>query len=179
MGRCLSVDERNHVSPAVKIISGGQTGVDRAALDAALALGNPYGGWCPHGGWAEDFPDPPGVLIRYPLLQETPSADPAQRTEWNIRDADATLILVAAGGLGVSPGTALGRDLAEKYGKPLLVIDLDGPHAVVLARDWLRGLLAAREREFTLGIGGPRESEAEGIYERAGEVVRKLLANCA
>jgi Circularly permutated YpsA SLOG family len=159
----------------LKIIAGGQSGVDRAALDAAIALGLPYGGWCPRGGWAEDFPRPPGLLARYPQLKETPSSDPAQRTEWNIRDADATLILLAAGGLAASPGTALGRALAEKYGKPLLVVDVDEERAVAVARAWLHGLIAAHKGTFTLGVGGPRESEARGIYKRAGEVVRQVL----
>jgi hypothetical protein len=159
----------------VKIISGGQTGVDRAALDTALALGIPYGGWCPRGGWAEDFPDPPGLLAHYPQLKETPSADPAQRTQWNIRDADATLILVAGGSLAASPGTALGRALAEKYGKPLLIIDVNDENAVALARDWLRQLFAEHSGDFVLGVGGPRESEAKGIYQKATGVLRKIL----
>src|SRR5581483_11936953 len=64
----------------VKILSGGQTGVDRAALDAAITRGLPCGGWCPKGGWAEDMPGPPGLLALYPMLQETPLGDPAQRT---------------------------------------------------------------------------------------------------
>ncbi|HEY6920163.1 MAG TPA: putative molybdenum carrier protein, partial [Methyloceanibacter sp.] len=69
----------------VKILSGGQTGVDRAALDAAIERGIACGGWCPKGGWAEDMPRPPGVLARYPMLQETPLGDHVQRTEWNVR----------------------------------------------------------------------------------------------
>ena len=76
------------------------------SLDAAIEAGIAYGGWCPRGGWAEDAPFPPGVA-QYPLLCETPLADPAQRIEWNVRDAEATLILVAAGGTAVSKGTAL------------------------------------------------------------------------
>jgi hypothetical protein len=70
-----------------KIISGGQTGIDRASLDAAIEMGVDYCGWCPKGGWAEDFRQPPGLLARYPLLREAPSAEPIQRTEWNVRDA--------------------------------------------------------------------------------------------
>jgi hypothetical protein len=62
------------------IVSGGQTGVDRAALDVAIELGIPYRGWCPKGGWAEDMLNPPGVLILYPELRETQDADPRQRT---------------------------------------------------------------------------------------------------
>lgn len=77
----------------MKIVSGGQTGVDRAALDVAMALGLEIGGWCPAGRWAEDGP----IDARYPL-NETPSADPAQRTEWNVCDSDGTLILTGAVG---------------------------------------------------------------------------------
>ena len=83
----------------MKIISGGQTGVDRAALDAAIERGLSWGGWCPKGGWAEDFPDPPGLLAKYPRLKETPLPHPLQRTEWNVRDSDAALIIVDARGL--------------------------------------------------------------------------------
>ena len=93
----------------MKLLSGGQSGVDRAALDVAIERGIPYGGWCPKGGWAEDFPTPPGLLAKYPALQESPSADPAQRTEANVREADACLTIVDAGGLDVSAGTTLAR----------------------------------------------------------------------
>ena len=65
-----------------RIRSGGQTGVDRAALDAAVLTGRPYEGWCPKGGWAEDFLRPPGLLTIYPHLMETPSESPEQRTDW-------------------------------------------------------------------------------------------------
>jgi hypothetical protein len=158
------------------IISGGQSGVDRAALDAALAFGIAYAGWCPKGGWAEDFPEPPGLLTQYPHLRETPSAEPAQRTEWNVRDADATLILTDAAGLVASRGTMLARELAEKYGRPLLVIDVDAPDANGLVRDWLAAQLAAHAADtpFRLAIGGPRESEAPGIYLKARKVIVHL-----
>ena len=152
---------------AIKIISGGQTGVDRAALDVALALSIPYGGWCPRGGWAEDHPQPPGVLDKYPLLRETPLADPAQRTEWNVRDSDATLLIVDARGLPISPGTTLARELAERHAKPLLVIDVSAPDAPDRAREWLQAQRGAHDRILALGVGGPRESEAPGIYGRA------------
>lgn len=159
------------------IISGGQSGVDRAALDAAVARGIPYGGWCPHGGWAEDFPDPPGVRARYPMLQETLSADPAQRTEWNVRDSDACLILVAAGGASVSPGTVLTEALAARYAKPLLVADLSAADVVERITGWLAAVLAghALGTSFRLMVGGPRESEAPGIYERAKEVLGRVF----
>jgi Circularly permutated YpsA SLOG family len=159
------------------IISGGQTGVDRAALDAAIARGMAYGGWCPHGGWAEDIPAPPGLLAQYPLLRETPRADPAQRTQWNVRDADASLILVGAGGIAASGGTALAQALAAQYRKPLLVLDVSAPDAAARARPWLAGLLAAHadETPFRLAIGGPRESEAPGIYVQARALVGGLI----
>ena len=159
----------------MKIISGGQSGVDRAALDAAVALGIDYGGWCPKGGWAEDYPELPGVLAAYPNLTETPLADPAQRTEWNVRDADACLIVLDARGLPVSKGTALAHELAGRYRKPLLVVDLNAKDAIERAGDWI----VARGREFgpavSLAIGGPRESEAPGIYDRALVFIRAVL----
>ena len=83
----------------MKLLSGGQSGVDRAVLDVAVERSIDYGGWCPKDGWAEDLPKPPGLLAKYPRLKETPLADPAQRTEWNVRDADACMIVIAAGGL--------------------------------------------------------------------------------
>ena len=155
--------------PTLMIISGGQSGVDRAALDEAIARGIPYGGWCPKGGWAEDMPQPPGLLADYPHLRETPSADPAERTAWNVRDSDACLILVDAGGVAVSGGTALAEKLAARYGKPLLVVDVGAADAAAKVRAWLAPLLAAHagDAPFRLAVGGPRESEAKGIYGRA------------
>jgi hypothetical protein len=163
--------------PQLIIISGGQTGVDRAALDAAIARGMAYGGWCPQGGWAENMPEPPGLLARYPLLHETPSRDPAQRTEWNVRDSDACLILVDEGGVAVSGGTALAEKLAAHYGKPLLVVDVGAADAAAQARVWLNALLAAHEGEapFRLAVGGPRESEAKGIYGKARVVLTEVF----
>jgi len=158
----------------MKILSGGQSGVDRAALDAALARGVEYGGWCPRGGWAEDHPHPPGLLAHYPKLAETPLADPAQRTEWNVRDADACLIVVEAGGLAVSRGTALAREQAARYGKPIFIAELGAADVTGRAAAWLR----QRERfgeNFTLAIGGPRESEAPGICARALAFIGALL----
>jgi Circularly permutated YpsA SLOG family len=159
------------------VISGGQSGVDRAALDAAVACGIPYGGWCPRGGWAEDLPEPPGIRARYPLLRETPLADPAERTEWNVRDSDACLIIVDAGAIAASRGTALAQELAARYGKPLLVVDLGKADAAMRVRAWLEALLASHdETPFRVAIGGPRESEAKGIYEKARVFLGEVLA---
>ncbi len=159
----------------MKIISGGQTGVDRAALDAAIARGMDWGGWCPKGGWAEDFPVAPGVLPAYPNLRETPLANPLQRTQWNVRDSDATLILTMADALSISIGTRRARAWAHQHGKPELVLRLEDPRALGKAAGWL----AAQRRRFgpqlALAIGGPRESEAPGIYAAAGRLIGALL----
>jgi hypothetical protein len=157
------------------LLCGGQSGVDRAVLDIALARGMDYGGWCPRGGWAEDFPRPPGVLTKYPQLKETPLPDPAQRTEWNVRDADACLIIVEAAGLAVSRGTALAQDLAHKYRKPLYVADLTNPDTLKHAALWLRVQRGRHGDDLKLGIGGPRESEAPGIYARAAAFIGALV----
>ena len=159
----------------MKLLSGGQSGVDRAVLDVAVARGIDCGGWCPKGGWAEDFPQPPGLLAKYPNLKETLLADPAQRTEWNVRDADVCLIIVDAGGLPVSPGTALARELAQRYGKPLFVADLREADILERTALWLRTQRDAFGSGFSLAIGGPRESEAPGIYASAIAFMHALL----
>ncbi|HMB91517.1 MAG TPA: putative molybdenum carrier protein [Rhodothermales bacterium] len=145
-----------------KIVSGGQTGVDRAALDAALAAGQAVGGWCPAGRRAED-----GVIAaRYPL-QETPSVDYAQRTAWNVRDSDGTLVLIADTPAG---GTALTLQEAKRQGKALLVVDLHAPPEISAVADWL-----ATHEITVLNVAGPRESEAPGIYGWAKAFMEMLL----
>ncbi|MCL2503513.1 MAG: putative molybdenum carrier protein [Coriobacteriia bacterium] len=149
------------------IRSGGQTGADRGALDAAKSLGVPIAGWCPKGGWAEDLLRPPGLLADYPELAETPSADVSQRTAWNVRDAHATLAVVPSRDWH-SPGTALTIDIAKQYGRPLFIATEKDFCKVV---DWLDGL----GFELTLNVAGLRESTAPGIYETAFRLVRELL----
>lgn len=137
-----------------RIVSGGQTGVDRAALDVALELRIPCGGWVPAGRRAED-----GRLAeRYPL-RETPTRNYPERTLWNVRDSDATLIVTAGPPTG---GTALTVDLAAKLGRPCHVVDLDGTSGPAEVRAWLSESKAA-----TLNVAGPRESTVPGIYNRA------------
>ena len=146
----------------MRIVSGGQTGVDRAALDIALDLGLRCGGWCPRGRRAEDGPLP----SRYPL-KDTPSADYAQRTEWNVRDSDGTLVL----NRGVlDGGTALTIELARRLRKPCLVVDLDAPPEPAAVRAWLaaRGL-------GTLNVAGPRERKRPGIYRLSGGFLVRVL----
>jgi Circularly permutated YpsA SLOG family len=159
----------------MKIISGGQTGVDRAALDVAIERGMDWGGWCPKGGWAEDSPDPPGILPKYPRLKETPLSNPVQRTEWNVRDSDAALIITDSQGLSASIGTRRAHQWAHKHGKPELVVDASEENASAHAAAWLD---AQRQRfgpHMTLSIGGPRESEAPGLYARAKTLIATIL----
>jgi len=153
----------------MKILSGGQTGVDRAALDAAVAKKLPIGGWCPKGGWAEDLPEPPGLLAPYPQLRETPQAEPGQRTQWNVRDADRLMVLVDRAGIVVSPGSRAARDFAIRLGKPHIVLDLDATDARARARAFLG------EGGSSVCIAGPRESEAPGIYAKTRAFLNAVL----
>lgn len=145
-----------------KIVSGGQTGVDRAALDAAIALGIPHGGWCPKGRLAEDGPIPPHYQ-----LAETDSPDYGQRTERNVLDSDATLILCRGQPTG---GTELTRRLARRHRKPHHLVDLQQPIDWPAIRRWL-----AKRGTGTLNVAGPRESQSPGIYAQAADFLRKLL----
>jgi hypothetical protein len=156
------------VPSRIRIRSGGQTGVDRAALDFALARGIAVAGWCPRGGWAEDATEPPGILGRYPQLRATPSADSTQRTEWNVRDSDATLVLAPGGTLAGSPGSEWTRECAERrFAKPFLLVDLDADDGPQRAAAWLRQVRnTSRKRVFDLNVAGPRESGAPGVYAR-------------
>ena len=152
-----------------RIVSGGQTGVDLAALDAALALGIPCGGWVPRGRFNED-----GLIaLRYPV-RETSSPRSAQRTARNVRDSDATLIL-ARGPL--TGGSALTERLAREHAKPCLHLDLaavpgDAAPARILA--WLAPLDGA-----TLNVAGPRRSNDPEIYDIAYRVIATVLAGGA
>ncbi len=144
------------------IHSGGQTGVDRAALDAALALGVPVGGWCPQGRRSEDGPIAPHYLLR-----ETPSTYYVERTRWNVRDADATLILTRGEPTG---GTATTVKAARRLGKPLFIMDLAEVDEVEPVAEWLQA-----EDVRVLNVAGPRESTSPGIYADARAFVERLI----
>jgi hypothetical protein len=147
-----------------RIISGGQTGVDRAALDVALELGIAVGGWCPKGRRAEDG----RIQRRYPL-RETPSTRYAQRTAWNVRDSDATLILT----LGpLTRGTAFTHKLTHTYGRPMFVVDLAETRAVSPVRRWLN-----KHNVRTLNVAGPRASTEREINVLSERYLRRLFVS--
>jgi hypothetical protein len=146
-----------------KMVSGGQTGVDRAALDVALDLHVPCGGWCPKGRRAED-----GSLdARYPLM-ETPWWGYPQRTEWNVRDSDGTLVLTC--GLP-DRGTRLTIELAARLRKPCLVLDLTEQPSLAAVREW-----ADLHHVKVLNVAGPRESESPGVATQAAHFLRRILS---
>lgn len=146
-----------------RVVSGGQTGVDRAALDAAREMGIPFGGWCPRGRRAEDGPIP----ATYPL-RETPSGGYPERTAWNVRDSDGTLVITRGKPQG---GTGLTVSLARRAGRPVLVVDLEAGYRVSDARAFL-----AENDIRVLNVAGPRESETPGIHDEAVGFLRELLS---
>jgi len=139
-----------------RIISGGQTGVDRAALQAAIDLGIDHGGWCPRGRRAED-----GRIPTRFHLQEVDSKDYSVRTLRNILESDGTLILHSG---KLTGGTALTESAARQHRKPLLLVDMDkdAEGAAAKIRTWIES-----HQIRTLNVAGPRESTSPGIYDRA------------
>jgi len=148
----------------LKIVSGGQTGVDRAALDVAIELNLPHGGWCPQGRRAED-----GVIATKYQLQETKSRQYAVRTRWNVRDSDATLIIARE---PLQGGTALTAEIAQSLDRPCLVVAPSTSGNVTRVRKWID-----THSIRVLNVAGPRESSEPGIYARALEFLRRLLGN--
>lgn len=153
----------------LKIVSGGQTGVDRAGLDVALAMGVPHGGWCPKGRRAED-----GRIADVYQLRESDARDYAVRTEQNVMDSDGTLILFRD---QVTGGTRLTRNLAVKHRRPQMRIDLqqaDSLSQIEIARaeifKWLK-----QHQIRVLNIAGPRESSSPGIHQQALSFLSQVL----
>ena len=145
-----------------QIVSGGQTGVDRGALDAAIELGIPHGGWCPRGRLAED-----GRIPEQYHLNELASTQYRARTEWNVRDSDGTLILFRETLRG---GTELTRRFAVQYRKPHLLVDLDQLLDPTVIRQWI-----ISESIHILNVAGPRESSSPGIAEDSRELLRSVF----
>ena len=150
----------SRVRPA-RIVSGGQTGVDRAALDAALEAGIEVGGWCPKHRRAADG----RIDERYPL-RETPLEEYDQRTTWNVRDSDGTLVLVDGEAWG---GTAFTIDEARRLGRPILVISPETGHAEAVRR-WI-----TKHDIRILNVAGPRNDTEDRVYSAAYAFMRRLL----
>jgi hypothetical protein len=151
-----------------RVVSGGQTGVDRAALDAALRLGVPCGGWCPAGRLAEDGTIP----ARYPLT-ELPSAAYDERTRKNVEDSDATLIVTFGDASG---GTAYTIAVCARLARPHLIVD-----ASTLTREEAvrRAVRFVREEGVgQLNVAGPRASGEPRAYQFAYALVRDLCLQC-
>ena len=155
-------------SRPLTIISGGQTGVDRAALDIAIALKLPHTGWCPRGRLAED-----GQIDQIYNLQETSKSIYSQRTHRNVMDSDGTLIIYVS---ILAGGSLLTSQSAKTAARPLVLVDLananDETFPTVLS--WLDA-----ERVHFLNVAGPRESTHPGIYNRASIFLRRLLSPSA
>lgn len=149
-----------------RIISGGQTGADRAALDVALEMGIACGGWCPRGRRAEDGPIPP----RYPLRQ-TLSEAYSERTRMNVAHSDGTLICNTG---ELTGGSLMTRDLAHALGKPCLVLGLDATElgqAAQRAREWLE-----RHEIQVLNVAGPRAGARPEIYDLTRDLLLEVLS---
>lgn len=170
---------RSRIIRLTQIVSGGQTGVDRAALDAAIAAGIETSGWCPRDRRSEDG----SIPLRYPL-RETASRSYAVRTEWNVRDSDATLILVLD---RISSGTRLTIDSAKTQTRPLRIEYLCPSASTTLITDeisleqrvadvieWI-----GREQIKTLNVAGPRGSSGKDVYQKSLQFLTMLFETVA
>jgi hypothetical protein len=144
-----------------KIVSGGQTGADRAALDWAIARGIPHGGWCPKGRKAEDGP----IDKRY-QLQETPSANYVQRTEWNALESDGTVVFSI--GEILTGGSMKTVEFARKHGRP--VLHLSKARGISDEATALRRFIEEYNIRV-LNVAGPRASKEPEV----GSLVKDVL----
>jgi len=157
-----------------KVVSGGQTGVDRAALGAAQRAGLDIGGWCPPGRSCESGSIPDGLPLRETPAErstDAPDVPRSMRTEWNVRDSDATLVLRVPDLDRDDPGTEWTVRCAERYGRPLLECDPNDEHAAATIAAWL-GAWSVR----TLNVAGPSERTNPGIRDQAFSLLNDVFA---
>lgn len=149
-----------------KIVSGGQTGVDRGALDAALGAGFPCGGWVPAGRIAEDGP----IAARYPV-SELPGSGYEERTIRNVQDSDGTAILYFG---ALEGGTRLTMDYCVGHDKPCELLNAER----LSPREAAREIAAFIERNgiTVLNVAGPRASKWPGAHAYSRDTVRQLLS---
>ena len=165
LGAHRSGDDSQAAPPLAKVISGGQTGVDRGALDAALELGFPCGGWCPPGRLAEDGCIP----LRYPV-QELASGGYRQRTIKNVLESDGTVLIHFGGPEG---GTSLTLQQCIRKGKPYML--LDGNAVTAADAGQIAADFVAENNVVTLNVAGPRISRESRGHQYAYAVMIELL----
>lgn len=155
-----------HKKQLIKIISGGQTGADRAALDVAMGLRLDYGGAIPKGRRTEEGALPP----EYEKMTELKSMSYAVRTKKNVMDSDATVIITMD---HIGRGSALTIRLAQRHKKPFLHIDLStysDNEAKNKIKEWLKDV-----RPNVLNVAGSRESKAQGIYSMVYAILKAVF----
>ena len=155
-----------------KVISGGQTGVDQAALRAAKDCGLKIGGWCPPGRESEEGMIPPEFPLRETPQErssDAPKVPRSQRTEWNVRDSDGTLIIQATDATTDS-GTEWAMECAARYKKRLLICQVDDPGGAKKIQQWIGAFHIE-----TLSVGGPSAGTAPGIGEKAYTLLKRVF----
>jgi hypothetical protein len=150
-----------------KIISGGQTGVDQAALDVAIESGIPHGGWIPKGRKTED-----GILPDKYQLQEMPTASYPKRTEQNILDSDGTLIICHG---KLTGGSSLTRKVAKKHDRPWLHLDMD--KLSISDASKTTALWIDQNNVQVLNVAGSRASKNPEIYKATVEILKTALTS--
>jgi hypothetical protein len=158
-----------------KVVSGGQTGVDQAALRAAQKCNLAIGGWCPPGRECESGIIPSDFPLRETAQERSPDAPNiprSQRTEWNVRDSGATLILQPRSHSKQDSGTNWTGRCAERYGRPLFICDPADPMATAKIKEWLKALPID-----TLNVAGPSDGTVPGIGDQAYKLLVHVFSD--
>ena len=162
MSQYQNTSNTDIVAKLIKLISGGQTGADRAALDVAISLGLDYGGALPKGRLTEEGP----LDLKYDRMTEMKSGGYAARTEKNVKDSDGTIIFTVG---KLTRGSALTVRKCKKHGKPYLHINLEQwpkEKTIEVVQKWID-----RNKPQVINIAGSRESKTPGIYENVFQIL--------